>query len=185
MLRGEELFISSTTTRPQCCHACRVLRVERSAAVPYAIIGRIRGIDRSAVKRHFQKGADHLDKASASGRPSILSDEEHEHLIRTITEAYRMRRPMSIGEISYYIETRFQKSIERNMLRHMLRRDTGIKFCRGVPMEQPRLDAPIEALGNLPRCGCGNSLLHNTTRPGKPIASSAPVGISRYFGCHR
>jgi transposase len=92
------------------------------------MIGRILGIDRSAVKLHFQKGTDHLDKASPNGRPSILSDEEHEDFIRTITEAYQMRWPMSVGEISYYIETRFQKSIERNTVWHMLRRDTRIKF---------------------------------------------------------
>jgi hypothetical protein len=104
------------------------------------------GIERSEVKRHFQKGADHLDKALPNGRPSILSDEEHEDLIRTISEAYQMRRPMSIGEIRYYIETRFQKSIERNTLWHMLCRDTRIKSSRGVPTEKPRLDVPIEAI---------------------------------------
>jgi hypothetical protein len=114
MLRGDELSMNSTTTRAQCYHACHILRVDRSPAVPYAMIGRILWIDRSAVKRHFQKGADHWDKASPNGRPSIFSDEEHEDLIRTITEAYQMRRPMSIGEISYDIETQFQKSIERN-----------------------------------------------------------------------
>jgi hypothetical protein len=110
------------------------------------MIGRILGIDRSAVKRHFQKDAGHWDEASQNGRLSILSDEEHEDRIRTITEAYQMRRPMSIGEFSYHIETRFQKSIERNTLWYMLRRDTRIKSCRGVPMEEPRLDVPIEAI---------------------------------------
>jgi hypothetical protein len=113
MLRDDELCMSSTTTRAQFYHACRVLREDRSPAVPYALIGRILGIERSAVKSHFQKGADHLDKVSPNGRPSIFSNEEHEDLIRTIKEAYQMPRPMSIGEISYYTETRFQKSIER------------------------------------------------------------------------
>jgi hypothetical protein len=99
MPRGDELFMNSTTTRGSCSHAYRVLRVGRSPAGPYAMIGRIFGIDRSAVRRHFQKGTDRLNKVSPNERPLILSDED---LIKTITKADQMRRPRLIGEISYY-----------------------------------------------------------------------------------
>jgi hypothetical protein len=99
------------------------------------MIGRILGIHRNVVKRHFKKGGDRLDDAWPNGCPSILSIDEHEDLIRRILEAYEMRQPMSIGEVHCYIESRYQKSIDRNTLLHSLRRYPRIKSCIGVPME--------------------------------------------------
>jgi hypothetical protein len=56
-----------------------------------------------------------------------------------------MRPPVSIGEIHFHIESRYQKSIDRNTLWHVLRRDPRIESCNGVPMETPRLDVTTEA----------------------------------------
>jgi hypothetical protein len=119
-LSDNEAFMNADTTRIQCDHACRILRLERSSVIPYPKIGRILGLDRWLVKRHFKKALQHHDDLPRNGRPPILSEEEHEEMIAFIIEGYQRRRPMSIGAISYEIETRFHKSIDRNSLNHML-----------------------------------------------------------------
>jgi hypothetical protein len=63
-LRVDESFTNATTTRASCYHACRILRVGKTPAVPEALISRILGIDRGVVKRHFKK-----DRSSERGCP--------------------------------------------------------------------------------------------------------------------
>jgi hypothetical protein len=107
-LRADENFTNATTTRAQCYDACRILRVGKTPAVPDALIGRILGIDRGVVKRHFKKGTDHLNEDVRNGRPPILSNEQREDPIGAIMRAYEARQPMSLGEISYYVRMHFQ-----------------------------------------------------------------------------
>jgi hypothetical protein len=125
------------------------------------MIGRILGIHRNVAKRHFKKGGDDLDDAWPNGRPSILSEDEHEDLIRKILEPYEMRRPMSIGEVHYYIESRYQKSIDRHTVWHVLRRDPRIKSCKGLPMEA-RIILANRRISTIPRMyrGIPDSLDH-------------------------
>jgi hypothetical protein len=145
-LRADERFVNGMTARAQYYHGCRMFRLERSPAVPYAMIGRILQVDRGTGKRHFRKDADHGDAEFLIGRPSVLSVSEHEELVHAIIARYEDRRPMSIGEVHFFLEDRFKKFIDRNTLWHLLRRDARIKTCRGIPIEEPRLNVTPEAI---------------------------------------
>jgi hypothetical protein len=52
---------------------------------------------------------------------------------------------MSIGEVHFFLKDRFKKSIDRNMLWHLLGRDAQIRTCHGIPIEEPRLNVTPEA----------------------------------------
>jgi hypothetical protein len=145
-LRADETFMNAQTAREQCYHACRILRLERVPAIPYSMIGRILDLDKGTVQRHFRKAIAHMADLPQNGRPPIISHEEQEQLITAIQEAYDARRPMTIGEVHYYIETRFHKSIDRNTLMHMLRREPRLRSCHGIPMEEARVDVTAEVI---------------------------------------
>jgi hypothetical protein len=81
-----------------------------------------------------------------SGRPPILGTEQYQELTHTIHERYAARRSMSLSEVDYYVQTRFHVSMSRNTLRHLLRGDSEIKSCRGIPMEEARVDVTLEVI---------------------------------------
>jgi hypothetical protein len=112
------------------------------------MIGRILRIDRSAAKPHFKKGAVHFAHAWPNGCSSMVSEDKHEELIRAIWQGYEMRRPMSMSEVNHCIETRHQKSIDRNPFWHVLGRDHRIESCNGVPREESRLDVTMDEIGH-------------------------------------
>jgi hypothetical protein len=92
-LRADEAFMNSATARAQCYHACRILRSDTPPSFPSALISRILGIDRGAVKRHFKKGLSDPGDTPRNGRPSILGTEQRRELGDAIHQRYAARRP--------------------------------------------------------------------------------------------
>jgi hypothetical protein len=71
-LTAEETFMNATRTCMQWYLACSILRVNKSLAVPDAIIRRGLGIDRALVKNHFKKDSDYLDQVGRNCNRPIL-----------------------------------------------------------------------------------------------------------------
>jgi hypothetical protein len=66
-------FTSSENERSQCFHACRILRIEWTLAVPYSLISPVLTMDKGIVRRHFKWGLAHPEGPGANGRPLLLS----------------------------------------------------------------------------------------------------------------
>jgi hypothetical protein len=145
-LQTDEAFMTAKTTRDQCYQACRSLRVNRHPVVPSALIGRILGIDRSLVKRHFQKILDHPNGIPPNGRPSILTLQQKEELIAAILDGYVHHRPLTIEQVKHFIEKQFHLSLDRGTLCPLLGRDPCIKSCQGLQMEEKRINVTTEAI---------------------------------------
>jgi hypothetical protein len=89
-------FINFENERNQCFHACCLLRMECMPAVPCSMIGPILGIDKGLVRRQFKWVIAHPNGPLPNGRPSILSQEQRNQLIETISQADAARVPWTI-----------------------------------------------------------------------------------------
>jgi hypothetical protein len=70
-LTADNDFTSSENEQSQCFDACRILRMERTLAIPYSLIGRVLTIDKNIVRRHFRRGLTDFDGPVANRRPSL------------------------------------------------------------------------------------------------------------------
>jgi hypothetical protein len=59
-LLTDDAFSSSTSIREHCLHVCRILR-NQSDPVPFSVIGKLFGIDKGAVRPHWQRYKEHRD----------------------------------------------------------------------------------------------------------------------------
>jgi hypothetical protein len=85
-LKADVTFMNAMTTREQCHHACRILRVERSPAISSVMIGWVIGSGRTLVKCHFKKGLDSMDTPPRNGRLSALSHDQQKELTQAIVK---------------------------------------------------------------------------------------------------
>jgi hypothetical protein len=76
--------------------------------------------------------------------PLILSQEEHDDLANHIIDADTSTRAWTMRDVINHITERYGKTMDVNSTRHMLDRDPRIKSCRGVPMEERRLQVRAE-----------------------------------------
>jgi hypothetical protein len=98
------------------------------------------------VKKQFKKGLPDPDAMPRNGRPPILGTEQYQELVHAIYERYAERRPMSLSEVDYYVETRFHVSMNRNTLWQVLHQGPETKSCRGIPMEEAGVDVMPEMI---------------------------------------
>jgi transposase len=88
--------------------------------VPSSIIGRVFGIDKGIVKRHFKKFAKNADMQALNGRPPILTHAQQDQLFQAIAEAYTSGTPSTLADITSYVQRNFQVNIEKGTLSHMI-----------------------------------------------------------------
>jgi hypothetical protein len=129
-------FRNAVTFREQIYCACRLLREIHSPPVPYSVIGAFWGIARGTVKSHFdnfvQNGNDHLPE----GRSTLLSHEQANSVVVSILAGFSKKRPLTSTEIIDMIEKRWGIEVCNNTLHHILSRDSRIKPCKAIPMEE-------------------------------------------------
>jgi hypothetical protein len=144
VLENSREFTEAQTLQAQCYHACQSPHETHRPVVPYSMIGRIFQIDKSAASYHARRYLSHADKAGLQGRPPILEATRVDEVIAKILEAYARGVPWAVGDVARSILTQWNLSIERNTLRHLLKRDGRTKSCNGIPMEQNRLELASE-----------------------------------------
>jgi hypothetical protein len=88
-LSGDDAFSRSQSSREQCFHACRVLRVDHVPPVPFAVIGRLLQVDKGTVRNHWQTFKIQNNLTRQAGRPSLLTPEELDEIINNIISARR------------------------------------------------------------------------------------------------
>lgn len=147
-LRNDEAFTQSTDLRSQCFHACRILRVNRLPCVPYSLIGRILGVNKGTIQRHFKQCARHADAPPANGRPPLLNPAEQAAVCDFVADAYRRRSPCVLAELKAHIVSTFHVVLEKSTLCHIIGRDPRLKTCRGIPIEAKRAEVTPEQIRN-------------------------------------
>jgi hypothetical protein len=137
-LSGSPEFIGAATLREQSDHACELLREKHQPVVPDSTIGRILGIDKSAVRYHARRYLSHSDEAGLHGRPPVIDAAKSDELFARINEAYAKGAPWTVGEISRYVRKRWNLTVDKNTLRHLFKRDPRLNpHCVGrVPAQQ-------------------------------------------------
>jgi hypothetical protein len=72
-------------------------------------------------------------------QPPILSQKEHDDLANHIIDAYNSTREWTMGDIVNHITERDGKTMDRGLIKHLLDQDPRVHSCRGVPMDERRL----------------------------------------------
>jgi hypothetical protein len=103
------------------------------------MIGRLFNVSKATVRWNYKKYLQQGMKHQLNGRPSILSVSELEDLINKIINSYTINLPWTMHDIVHHITEQYGKTLEVNTIRHVLNRDSQIKTCRGIPMEEKRL----------------------------------------------
>jgi hypothetical protein len=94
-LRSSQQFLSAETFREQCYYACDILRKHRHPAVPYSLMTRIFGVTKPTIRGHYKNFFDHAAASPKNGRPALLPEEAREDLVRHISEADQICRPLT------------------------------------------------------------------------------------------
>jgi hypothetical protein len=146
-LQEDELFMNSTSFREQIGHACRILRVERTPAVPFSLIGRLFGVSKGAVEVHYKKWKLLGSVPGSPGRVPILSHELLNDVIEVILRRSRERRPMRLVDVKRYVMNRWPTiALTDNTLHHILSRDNRVKSVNATPMEDKRINVGIDVI---------------------------------------
>jgi hypothetical protein len=141
-------FINSENERDQYFHACCLLRTERMSAVPYSVIGRILGIDKGLARRQFKWVIAYSNGPAPNGRPSILSQEQCNPLIKAISQVYATRVPWTIVDVNAHIEEHFRVHLTKHTIHELLKRDARVMSCRGIPIEDRRTEVTSEEISD-------------------------------------
>jgi hypothetical protein len=112
------------------------------------MIGRVLGIDKGTVKRHFTKIVKNADTQALNGPPPILTPAQQDQLFQAIAEAYTSGIPYTLADITSYVQRNFQVNIEKGTLSHMIDRDPRLKTCPGIPMDAKRVAVTPEQIQN-------------------------------------
>jgi hypothetical protein len=67
LLLMDDLFGVSTSFREQCYHTYRILRMEYEPPVPFALIGKVFGVDQGTVRNHAKRYATELNAVKSPG----------------------------------------------------------------------------------------------------------------------
>jgi hypothetical protein len=129
-LQASSEFMNAERFRQQCWHACQVHwedpgNRQEDSQIPQQALGAALG---------------------RNGRLSILGDEHREDLVRQIETADRDGIPWTITEILQFFQARAAEAVDKNRVYHWLHREPRIKSCRGVPMEDRRLEITPEVI---------------------------------------
>ena len=98
---------------------------------------------KTTIADHLQK---HFSEICTNGRPSVLSDEEHQAVLNLITERFSERIPVTYDEILDMLMYRFEKIVLPDTLRHIIYKNSDLKVIMGVPMEQSRINVSPEEI---------------------------------------
>jgi hypothetical protein len=82
------------------------------------------------------------------GRPSILSDEAIECMVKLINDQYESKNPATFDMILDMLQYQYNISIKPDTLRHIIRARPEFKTVDGIPMERTRVLASEEDLNN-------------------------------------
>lgn len=138
-LQSNPEFASATNQREQYYYAYLVLHVQHRPAVPLSMIGRLFNVSKATIRSQYKTYIAQAGKRPVNGRPPILTPEEQEDLVGSILDAYAGNRPWTMRDIVAHITERYAKTLDQNTIRHLLNRDMRVRPCRGVPIEDKRL----------------------------------------------
>jgi hypothetical protein len=145
-LQADERFLSSTSFREQCAHACRILRIEHDPPVPFQIIATLFNVDRGTIWNHWRTYRSRQNEVGIAGRPSTLTRDELDITIETVIRAFLERRPLTLPEIGAIIRSKFNKVILPDTLYHALTRDSRIRPCKAEPIDERRAQVSDDAI---------------------------------------
>jgi hypothetical protein len=139
-------FGNSQSFREEIGHACRILRDSRNPPLSYAMIGKLFGISKGAVRDHEQEWKAHAATIGLIGRPPILSPDRLDNVTEYIKHNYAQHRPVTLTELQSFILSQYQIQITRDTLRHILSNDSRIRPCPALPMDERRMEVTPEQI---------------------------------------
>jgi hypothetical protein len=145
-LRPSQQFMSAETFRKQCYYACDILGNHHHPAVPYSLIARIFGVAKPTIRGHCKKFLDHAAASPKNRHTVLLPEEAPEDLVRYISEAYQIHRPLILAQVRDYIEEVFHLSLDKTTVFHVLRQEVRLKSCHAILMEEERVDLTAEQI---------------------------------------
>jgi hypothetical protein len=145
-LRDTPEFVNASHTRDQCYYACQALRTNHNPPVPYSLIARLLGVTKGTILWHVKQYTAHGEEEFRPGRPPLLSLPLRDQLVEFIQRRYDDRKPCTMPQILDYIMEISGTSLDRDTARMMLKRDGRVKPCKGMPIEEKRLEVSGEQL---------------------------------------
>jgi hypothetical protein len=104
------------------------------------------GIDKGTIKYHSERYEVLGAALGRNGRPSILSDEHCEDLVRQIEEVSYHGIPWTITKILQLSQERAAETMDKNSVYHWLHREPHIKSWRRVRIEDRPFEVTPEAV---------------------------------------
>jgi hypothetical protein len=98
-LRSNQQFLFAETFREQCYSACDIVHNHHHPAVLYSLITRIFRVTKPTIRAHDKNFLDHAAASPRNGCPAFLPEEAREDIVRHISEAYQIRRPLTLAQI--------------------------------------------------------------------------------------
>jgi hypothetical protein len=110
------------------------------------VIGSLLSLDKGLVRRQFKWGIAHPHGPGPNGRPPLLSPQQKDQFFEAISMTYINRIPWTLADVSAYIVSRFFIQLNRQTMHEILKRDSRLKSCRGIPMEDKRTEVTEDAI---------------------------------------
>jgi hypothetical protein len=144
VLRSSEEFAAAANLHEQYFQAYDLLHVRHRPAVPLSLIGRLFNVSKATIRWHYRHFLDQQAQHHLNGRPSLLTLDEHEDLVQQIMDGCHALHPWTMVEIVRHIADRYGKTLDPNTVCHLLHREPRLRTCRGIPMEERRLQGARE-----------------------------------------
>jgi hypothetical protein len=145
-LMADEVFMRSENVREQCAHACRVLRENHQPVVPFSVIGRLLGLDKSTVRKEWKLWTMGRTNALSPGRHALLNIEMRAEIASWIEEKWSAHQPATHRQLRLFVSEKWGISILPNTMSHIVRNIPEIRSCVASPMEAERMNVPDEEI---------------------------------------
>jgi hypothetical protein len=108
------------------------------------MVGRLFNVSNGTIRWHDATCVAQATTQRVNGRPPILGQEEHNDLVNHITDTYTTPCAWTVRDTVNHITERYNKMIGLSSIKYIPDRDPRVKSCRGVPMEERRLQVTAE-----------------------------------------
>jgi hypothetical protein len=110
------------------------------------VIGCLLSLDKGLVRRQLKWGIAHPHRPGPNGRPPLLSPQQKDQLFEAISIAHINRIPWTLADVNASIASQFFIQLSRQMIHEIPKRDSRLKSCRGIPMEDKRTEVTEDAI---------------------------------------
>ena len=144
-LHKDEIFGDGVNYQQQIETVIRlIMDVSRTSKSGPTAISLLFGVKPGTIHKHYLRM--NKDRRAVVGRPSILTDEQINHMIAHVTHQYGLKNSPNFDDLLDYVFKTFHISIHTPTLRSIIKRVPQLKTAIGIPLEESRIDVPLKII---------------------------------------